>query len=386
MEFKKGSSKRSLLSRWLSGWITAREERELDRLAQDDPFLTEALEGYRQNPEADHGKKLVELRSRFEKRGSQRRFIAMRIAAATVFLVVAGVAMWRLSGTGGQDLAQMEPAAQEAMPAPDPATTKMSPREDNAKTAEEAPPSTGRIGPPEPTPRQPQLAPSTSGPPPADPVTNDQVASDIQTLEKEGTNVIAPPQPSESEQVARSPQLLPAPSAYEAVPAPPKALAKNTERDSTLIGGAAPIDLSGVALSPEAEEDSNRILVMKERAAANSTLRMQQEARRALAPPAAYYNKSALNPIAPQPAIDSSAYRQYVRTNQQYPGAAREAGISGAVTVQFSIDEKGKPNDFRIIQSLGYGCDEEAIRLIREGPMWVAPAGSITRYTIRFER
>ena len=32
----------------------------------------------------------------------------------------------------------------------------------------------------------------------------------------------------------------------------------------------------------------------------------------------------------------------------------------------------GNLSDFKIIKSLGYGCDEEAIRLIKEGPAWIS--------------
>jgi outer membrane biosynthesis protein TonB len=40
------------------------------------------------------------------------------------------------------------------------------------------------------------------------------------------------------------------------------------------------------------------------------------------------------------------------------------------VTVAFTIEPSGDLTDFRVIRGLGYGCDEEVIRLIREGPRW----------------
>ncbi|MGD1890917.1 MAG: energy transducer TonB [Cyclobacteriaceae bacterium] len=59
-----------------------------------------------------------------------------------------------------------------------------------------------------------------------------------------------------------------------------------------------------------------------------------------------------------------------MQTNLRYPEEARQQEIEGAVKVQFIVDAEGNPADFTIKKSLGYGCDEESIRLIKEGPNW----------------
>jgi len=48
----------------------------------------------------------------------------------------------------------------------------------------------------------------------------------------------------------------------------------------------------------------------------------------------------------------------------RYPGEAREKGVSGRVVVSFIIGNDGKPSNYHIVKSVGYGCDEEAIRVI----------------------
>ena len=53
------------------------------------------------------------------------------------------------------------------------------------------------------------------------------------------------------------------------------------------------------------------------------------------------------------------------------PKQAIENQITETVEVEFKVNKKGELSDFKIIKSLGYGCDEEAIRLIREGPKWL---------------
>jgi len=72
----------------------------------------------------------------------------------------------------------------------------------------------------------------------------------------------------------------------------------------------------------------------------------------------------------PIPLIGYKAYKSYLKENLQFPQAAIDAGINGKVVVKFSVDEKGNMHDFTIVKGLGYGCDEEAIRLIKEGPIW----------------
>lgn len=50
----------------------------------------------------------------------------------------------------------------------------------------------------------------------------------------------------------------------------------------------------------------------------------------------------------------------------QYPDRARRVGIEGRVIVQFIVNENGKVENPRILRSIGGGCDEEAIRVIKE--------------------
>lgn len=55
-----------------------------------------------------------------------------------------------------------------------------------------------------------------------------------------------------------------------------------------------------------------------------------------------------------------------------YPVQAETFGIEGRVVVQFSLNEKGKVQDPQIVRGLGYGCDEEVLRVLRHGRFEVA--------------
>jgi TonB family protein len=63
---------------------------------------------------------------------------------------------------------------------------------------------------------------------------------------------------------------------------------------------------------------------------------------------------------------------KYLLTKTQYPEEAKKKGIRGSVPVRFIVDKKGKIQDAKVMKSLGYGCDEEALRVIREMPNWKA--------------
>lgn len=60
------------------------------------------------------------------------------------------------------------------------------------------------------------------------------------------------------------------------------------------------------------------------------------------------------------------ALKQYVAEQLHYPPEALPEQVEGTVTVRYDIDHKGDVVDAKIIgHGLGYGCDEEAIRLVK---------------------
>lgn len=71
-----------------------------------------------------------------------------------------------------------------------------------------------------------------------------------------------------------------------------------------------------------------------------------------------------------EPEGGRKAYKDYLEKNLLYPQVAIENNVEGKVSVQFTIQPNGQLTDFRVMKSLGYGCDEEVIRLIKEGPQW----------------
>lgn len=59
------------------------------------------------------------------------------------------------------------------------------------------------------------------------------------------------------------------------------------------------------------------------------------------------------------------AIRQLIKENLRYPVLAKEQSIEGTVHVKYTINYQGKVIEAKLISGIGYGCDEEAIRLVK---------------------
>ncbi len=61
----------------------------------------------------------------------------------------------------------------------------------------------------------------------------------------------------------------------------------------------------------------------------------------------------------------AAALKAFLKDEIRYPKEAEENGIEGTVHIEFQIDHKGNVTSSKILNSLGYGCDEEADRLVK---------------------
>lgn len=61
---------------------------------------------------------------------------------------------------------------------------------------------------------------------------------------------------------------------------------------------------------------------------------------------------------------------EYLQKNVKYPAMARESHITGTVFVTFVVQGNGDITDVRKLKGIGGGCDEEALRVIKNMPSW----------------
>jgi protein TonB len=54
----------------------------------------------------------------------------------------------------------------------------------------------------------------------------------------------------------------------------------------------------------------------------------------------------------------------------QYPEKAKKANITGIVELSCVVNIDGSLSELKVTKPLGYGCNEEALRLVSEAKNW----------------
>lgn len=67
----------------------------------------------------------------------------------------------------------------------------------------------------------------------------------------------------------------------------------------------------------------------------------------------------------------NEAFANFLQKNLKYPRAAAQAGVQGRVFVEFTVGIDGKIEKAKTIKGIGFGCDEEAIRVVSLMPHWM---------------
>lgn len=66
----------------------------------------------------------------------------------------------------------------------------------------------------------------------------------------------------------------------------------------------------------------------------------------------------------------TEAWLKYLRKNFKYPKRAKRSGVEGRVFLNFYVDAEGNLSDIKVIRGIGSGCDQEAIRVLKNSPQW----------------
>lgn len=61
----------------------------------------------------------------------------------------------------------------------------------------------------------------------------------------------------------------------------------------------------------------------------------------------------------------------YLSKSIRYPAAAQEINLQGKVFLSFIIEKSGALTDIKVERKLGYGTDEEAVRVLKASPKWM---------------
>ena len=74
--------------------------------------------------------------------------------------------------------------------------------------------------------------------------------------------------------------------------------------------------------------------------------------------------------VGPAPAGGLPAFHEYLKKELEYPEKALRDRTQGTVKLRFTVAATGTIEEVKVVGSLSKECDEEAIRLVQEGPAW----------------
>lgn len=90
------------------------------------------------------------------------------------------------------------------------------------------------------------------------------------------------------------------------------------------------------------------------------------------------YEYKQLEEVAKPYFADGGNIGNYIAKNLQFPAEAKEREIQGTVRLSFVVETDGSVSNIIVVNSVGGGCDNEAIRLLQE-TIWI-PAEKNGKY------
>jgi len=86
----------------------------------------------------------------------------------------------------------------------------------------------------------------------------------------------------------------------------------------------------------------------------------------------------------PEFAGGMNALLKFLQKNLHYPTSAVNAGVVGKVYMQFVVGQDGNISKVDVLKGIGFGCDEEAQRVVKLMPKWSPGRQSGRAVAVRF--
>ncbi len=341
------SEDRDDITRYLSNQMNDRERHAFEKRMLNDPFLAEAVEGAETIRPEEFREDLQSLEQRLASRREYAWSMTIRIAAGVVLVFVVGWLAYRETPPPPESLALKKPDS-----------TSLPTGDSSGQLLTMANPATSQ---PESTPAGDQPRQSRAERTPAD--TNSLAST---------SGALARREPIETESKTGIGVDAAQPQA-QAVHDAAKELAISEESPSAKSAAAPSRSQAGKAVT--ADEKSRKDVSF-------SSLLIVPS------PNSDFSAKTFETLPLPSGGIDN--YRQYLDRGKRIPESAQAAAVSGTVVIDFVVNESGAVSQFTTIQSIGFGCEEEVRRLIKEGPAWQPaivggkPAAATVRVSVTF--
>ncbi|MCC6411058.1 MAG: energy transducer TonB [Saprospiraceae bacterium] len=332
-----------LLEKWLKGDFTRTDERAMEALAASDDFRREAWEGFQSLSEGEHDKHLQALRSRLHTPvGMRAMYRALIATAASMALIAAAVWIMQPNGETSEIAMKTEMKGDTFL-----YETTPTPQEPSAQAPIAAAPSgqSGAVL----SPNGPKLKTQTATSPNRydelqDVALQDDVAYQMESKDEKADMAM--------EEVQQAPVTT-------------GAVQEQADNDLSRLSSPNQMPPPQPSAKPIEKEAMDEQVVAASKA-------KRSEAKKEIPQPA----KS-------EPSGGWKNWEKYVDKNARLTQEAKRAGISGSVILEFLVDDKNQPGYFVVNRPLGYGCDEEAIRLVREFK-WVRGKDPQVKVEVKF--
>ena len=67
---------------------------------------------------------------------------------------------------------------------------------------------------------------------------------------------------------------------------------------------------------------------------------------------------------------DAITFSKWVNTRLEYPEIAKENGVQGRVTLQFTVEKDGSVTNVKVLRGVDPSLDKEAVRVVSMSPKW----------------
>ena len=67
---------------------------------------------------------------------------------------------------------------------------------------------------------------------------------------------------------------------------------------------------------------------------------------------------------------DANEFSKWVNSKLQYPEIAKENGVQGRVTLQFTVNPDGSVSNVKVLRGVDSSLDKEAVRVVSISPKW----------------
>jgi protein TonB len=67
---------------------------------------------------------------------------------------------------------------------------------------------------------------------------------------------------------------------------------------------------------------------------------------------------------------DANEFSKWVNQNLVYPEIAKENGVQGRVTLQFTVNPDGRVSNVKVLRGVDSSLDKEAVRVVSMSPKW----------------